>query len=129
MKVNLSLPDDLYEQYASRAAGKASVEELLTAQLDRFKEVSPMDRVVVVLPKERAALEAKLGGGNIRDGADLLTKVAALADIEIGGVKVEFSPGELRNIKTFASKNRLAVEVAIAQTVHSMKEQFGMYIG
>jgi hypothetical protein len=129
MKVTLQLPDDLYERYADRTAGQASVEDLLLAQLERFKEVSPMDRVVVVLPKERAALEAKLSGGTLRDGADLLAKVSALADIEIGGVKVDFSPGELRNIKHFAAKNRRPVQQAIEDVVRGMKDQFGLYVG
>lgn len=129
MKITLSLPDDLYERYAERAGGKVTAEELILAQLERFKEVSPMDRVLVVLPKERAALENKLGGSSLRDGQDLLSKVESLASIEIGGVKVDFSPGELRNIKTFAAKNRIPVQQAVEQTVHGMKEQFGLYVG
>lgn len=129
MKVQLSLPDDLYEKYAERAGGQVTVEELLLAQLVRFQEVSPMDRVLVVLPRERAALEAKFSSGSLRDGADLLAKVEALAAIEIGGVKVDFTPGELRNIKTFATKNRMPAQQAVEQVVHGMKEQFGLYVG
>jgi hypothetical protein len=129
MRLTLSIPDDLYDRYADRTGGKATVEDLLISQLERFKEVNPMDRVLVVLPKERAALEAKLSGGNLRDGADLLQKVEALAAIEIGGVKVDFSPGELRNIKTFATKNQRPVQKAIEDVVHGMKEQFGLYVG
>jgi hypothetical protein len=129
MKITLSLPDDLYEAYAERSQGKASIEDLLLSQLERFREVSPMDRVVVVLPRERAALEQKLSGGMLRDGADLLRKVEALADIEIGGVKVEFTPGELRNLRTYATKNRTPVEKVLSDVVHGMKDQFGLYVG
>jgi hypothetical protein len=129
MKVTLQISDDLYEKYAERAAGQATAEELLLAQLERFKEVSPMDRVIVVLSKERAGLEKILSGGTLRDGADLLQKVSSLASIEIGGVKVDFSPGELRNIKHFATKNRIPAQQAVEQVVHGMKEQFGLYVG
>ena len=129
MKITLSLPDDLYEAYADRSQGKASIEDLLLSQLERFREVSPMDRVVVVLPRERAALEQKLSGGMLRDGADLLRKVEALADIEIGGVKVEFTLGELRNLRTYATKNRVPVERVVSDVVHGMKDQFGLYVG
>lgn len=133
MKLTIQIPDDLYEVYAAHLskalAGKATIEDLLAHQLERFKEVSPSDRVVVILPPERSRLEALLAGGSILDGRDLAEKVQRLADIQIGEVRVDFSPGELKNIRTFATKNRKPVQQVISDVVHGMKEQFGLYVG
>lgn len=133
MKLTLQIPDELYECYASHLekalAGKATIEDVLAHQLEKFKDVSPSDRVVVVLPPDRSRLEALLGGGSLVTSRDLAEKVQRLADIQIGEVRVDFSPGELQNIRTYATKNRKPIQQAISDVVHGMKEQFGLYVG
>jgi hypothetical protein len=133
MRIQLQIPDDLYEVYESFLAkalsGQATVEDLLVAQLERFKGVPPQDRAIVVCGRDRSRLEEILSGGTLRDSSDLVQKVQRLADIEIGEVRVNFVPGELQNIKHYATKNRIPVQTAIEQVVHGMKEQFGLYVG
>ncbi len=133
MKITLQLPDDLYEAYERHLpkalSGQATTEDLIVAQLDRFKDVSPQDRAVVLHGKARVRLEAILSGGTISSGDDLLQKVERLASIEVGEVKVPFTPGELQNIRTYATKNRIPFEEAMKRVVYGMKEQFGLYVG
>lgn len=133
MRVTLQIPDELYDAYAAHLQpplnGHASPEDLMISQLERFKTVSPQDRAVIVANRDRIRLEEILSGGTLRDSADLVKKVEGLARLEIGEVKVTFTPGELNNIKVFAAKNRIPVQRAVEQVVHGMKEQFGLYVG
>jgi len=131
MKLSLSIPDVLYELYLAHAKGdEAKVPELLVQQLDRFRRVNPIDRILVVDAHNRAKLEELLPNPlpTIADAKDLLARVDDLAHIEIGGVAVHFAPRDLRAIAHHAEKHSLSVQEAIQFTVDRMKGNFLSYL-
>lgn len=135
MKTTIQLPDDVYDAYTSAAEGMAglghplSPEEIMVDRLTRFKDVSPSDRVVVVDPKVRNRLEQILGGGSLKDAEDLLQKVEGLADIQIGEIRVEFSPGELKQMKHWANRQGKAVDYIVKDIVTRIKLTIFDYVG
>ncbi len=130
VKITLQMPDGVYETYlrhadALVASGKtASVEDLIVAQIDRFSVVAPMDRVVVVDARAREGLEKILSGGFIVSGSDLLQRVRELADLRIGGIRIDFTTRQLEQIKNYATRNRITVEDATRAIVRGMEERF-----
>jgi hypothetical protein len=135
MRISLTIADELYDLYSARAEemqgrnGKTvSAESLMEAHLDRFKSTHPGDRVVVIDSESREKLENLLSGGTLRDGKDLVAKVQALADLHIGEVRVPFTPGELTQLKQYATRNNKSLQSVIEQTVKQMGSQFFDYI-
>lgn len=137
MKVTIQVDDALYEKYAGRASELAarkpgatlSASEVMAAQLDRFKDVDPIDRIVIVDTKRRGALEEILGGGSLMNAEDLVVKVKRLAKIEIGGIAVQFTPGQLEELKNRAARNRLSVQELTQRTVRGLSENFFNALG
>jgi hypothetical protein len=131
VRISLTIPDELFDIYTKRAeemqgrSGKtASPEELMQKQLDTFKWVHPSDRVIVITSKDRERLEEILSGGTLRDSKDFVDKVQALADIQIGQVRVDFSPGQLMELKKYAGRNNRSLEEVTKATVAGMSYQF-----
>ncbi|KKN27914.1 hypothetical protein LCGC14_0859690 [marine sediment metagenome] len=130
MKVTLQIPDGLYDVYLSHADAlmgrgrQASVQDLIVSQLDRFQKIAPMDRIVVVDSVSREGLEVLLPGGFLSSGADILGRVRELADLEIGGIRVEFTTRQWEQIKNYATRNRKTVEESARAIVRGMEEQF-----
>lgn len=128
MKILLRIPDELadaYEEMAHRNGnGSANLEEILVAQLERFKCVHAMDRVVVVKSKTRDELEALFGGDQLKDDEDLLNRTRALADIQIGEVRVNWSPAQLAELRRYAARNDRSVQTVVEEVVQAMSGQF-----
>lgn len=136
MIVKLQIPDDVFETYermaedAHRGSGKAlQVNDLMATQLDRFRLVSATDRILVVDSRTRAKLENILGGGSLKDSSDLLAKVDKLGSIRIGGIRLEFTPSQLQELKNVANRNRKKVEQVVEETVKRMEAQFFDRVG
>lgn len=68
-------------------------------------------------------METITGLGSTRNPAELLKAVDRLARISIGGVKIEFTPGQLEEIKHRAGKRGLTVEKEIERIVDRIKDE------
>lgn len=135
MKFTLQTSDDLYDHYHTQAESMqgngASVtpEEVMADRLERFKDVSPSDRVVVIDPKSRQALEQILSYGSLQSAEDLVKKVESLASIRIGDIRLDFTPGQMRELANVAKRNRKTVEEVIKETVERMESLFFNHVG
>ena len=132
MKVTLQLPDDLYDAYCELATQllprSASPEDVMISHLDKFKWMQPMTRAVIITGRERERVEELLGGGMVKDPADLVQKLEGLVSIKIEGVEVNFSAGEKQELSIYAAKNGITVQEAVERTVHGMRGQFFNYV-
>lgn len=68
-------------------------------------------------------IEATTGIGTTRSGADLLHAIHRLAYIAIGGVQVDFSPGQLEELKGRAGKRGLSVKQELERIVERIKDE------
>ncbi len=128
MRATVQLTDDIYDLYQQRADTHAvRISSLLQEQLKRFVDVDPFDRIVVIPSRQRDELEKVLSGGALEDAADLVLKVEALAAIEVEGVKLDFTPGQKRELKRLAERQGITYEEIVKRTVKSMEEQFFSY--
>jgi hypothetical protein len=126
----IDIPEEVYAAYAAQATslagagGSATPQELMAAQLARFSSYPASNHVLVVDSESRGKLDQVLQGGMLRDAQDLVEKVTKLADIQIGGIAVHWTPGQLRQIKTYATRNRLTPEEAVRRIVRQLESQF-----
>lgn len=121
----ISLSDDLVSQYLVHArASRLPIATLLERQLARFVDAPITQRLVVVTGEPLQALESTLGGGVIKDAADLLTKVHRWAGISIGDIRLQFSPAQLAEIQHRATKQGKTPESICADIVAQLESQF-----
>ena len=123
MKLNIQIPDEVYECYermAERTNGGVSPPEVLAAQLDRFKGVFATDRCVVIESKDRQRLEAMLNT-QLVTSEDVVKKVQLLSDVQVGEVRIDFSPAQLRQIKNFATRHRRSTQDIIKTLAGDIK--------
>jgi len=131
-RAQLDLDAELYDHYSAQATklnagsrnGHVSPETLMVAQLLRFAHVPPGERVLVVDGESRDKLEHILSGGALRDGADLYEKVQRLADVQIAGIRCEFTPAQLSQLKRYATRNLISPEEALKRVVRQMESNF-----
>jgi hypothetical protein len=130
MKLTLSIPDDLYEEYQGEAMrSRIGVTTLLVDRLLRFKGAKTQDRTVLIETPERVRLETLLGYGSLLSGPDLVEKVQRLADCHIGEIRVDFSPAEWQEIAQRAMRRGISVQEEVSQTVAHMKGNYFTYAG
>ncbi|KKL13353.1 hypothetical protein LCGC14_2526630, partial [marine sediment metagenome] len=128
MRITIQLTDELAALYQKRADTHAvRISSLLAEQLKRFVHVDPYDRIIVIPSAQRDELERILSGGALEDAADLVLKVEKLASIRIGGVSLDFTPGQKRELKRLADRQGITYKEIVARTVKSMEEQFFSY--
>lgn len=114
--MRITVPDDIADQYVdvARRQGR-SVEDVLVAQLTRFVAHPPGDRAVVLAPAVLTALSEALFGLPVRDGADLLTRVQALAGLSFQHLRLTLSEQQLYELQDRAVRQGRPVETLVAE--------------
>lgn len=131
MKIReLSVLDEVYDAYVRHAeqlqattGNVVAPEELMRKHLERFKDIAPFEQVVVIDAGSRARLEEILCT-SLQDAKQIVEKVDAVASLEIGGVKWNFSPGMLHQLRIRAGKNNRTVEQEVDITLKEMSWRF-----
>lgn len=136
MRLTISISDDLFDTYATRAAKVnersgvvVTPEELIVTQLEKFAGIDPAERTLIIPAVERRQLEEILHGGHLQSADDLVKKVDKLARLEIGEVRLDFTPGQLSELRRYASRNRKTFEQVMQETVTAIGTQFFRYVG
>lgn len=104
----VTVPDHIvlpYMEYADKTG--RTLNGVISAQLERFKALQPGRRCIVV-PLDEA--EKLLGGLPIQGEVDLLYRVSQLASISYGGVKLELSIAQLKELEHRASRQGKSVQ-------------------
>lgn len=131
MKIQLQVSEETWEAYSSHAdrihgltGQTVSPESLMADQLGRFAHVIPSDRIVVLEPTTRQRLEEILQGGGLVNAHDLLSKVQRLADLQIGEIRIDFTPGQWEELKNLARRNSRQLVEVVEATVRGMESIF-----
>jgi hypothetical protein len=86
-------------------------------------------RTLLLGPTELEALEARLGGGSVLNGQDLVQKVERLAGISYGHISLPFTPGMLEEVVRRADRLSLTPEQLIERTAMKIYELFFTHLG
>lgn len=99
MICSIALKDETYETYAKYSP--ESPQKGIEAQLERFKGIPPGERALIFTSEERGVLE-KLFMRPIEAAGDLVKWVQKLQEIEVGGVTVALTEGQVKRLATNA---------------------------
>lgn len=126
MKIELHIPDELYDVYDGYA-GARDIDDVLLEQLERFQGAHPQDRSLLISPRIREQLEKLLPmhpGPHLYDDVDLLERVKVLASISIGNVRLDFTPAQYEALKNYSDRQGRTLEELVQSTVLRMQELF-----
>ncbi len=107
--MRITIPDDLADRLQTLLPEKP-IEEIVTFQLQRFATIDPRERILIVHQRDRQALERILDNGSITSAEELRSAVEKRGKITMGGVALEFSQAQLREIERRARKNKRSAE-------------------
>jgi len=122
MKIPLEISDDLYSQFSKLAESDSleRVTDLMKTYLEYFVKIDPRKPYLVVSPEDRGKLEDILSGIDLKSSADLVMRVDQLARMEIGGVRVQFTPAQIAEIKSKAERNGDTLQSYTEKLVNQM---------
>lgn len=101
--------------------GKENIDSCPSASFaDRYERVT---EDLQVPPALRRRLEATTGIGTTRTAEDLVEGVERLARISIGSIVIDFTPGQLEEIKYRAVKRGHTVEQELRAAIERIKDE------
>lgn len=100
MIFSIKLDDSVYSTYAE--FDKNSPQRAIERQLVRFKDFPPNERAVILRPEERKELET-LHQTTFDSGKELVEWVKKLKALEVGGVTLHLSDGQMKRINDWAT--------------------------
>lgn len=121
----LQLPDPLYQALEDKAKqAQTTVDKLIVWYLDTFAAAKKGDRFLVLDNAQRAEMEKTLGDVYLGSGSDLLQRVVALAALQIGDVKIQFTAAQWSELKRRANRTGITVEEECKSIVKGMQDMF-----
>ena len=111
--MRVTIPDDLADAIQALLPEKP-LEELVVFQLKRFATINPKDRIIVIHKEDRQELEKVLKHGSISSASELLAAVVKRDKMTIGGIAIEYTGAQLREIQKRARKNKVTPAVMLA---------------
>lgn len=121
--MRVTIPDaviDPYQTYADRQG--IALDAVLTNQLRRFASLEPGKRAIVIPADLAETLAERLGGLPLKDGADLLARLDALAGITFADVRIPLSAAQAEELAHRAARQGRPVEALVRDVVAKITE-------
>jgi hypothetical protein len=121
--VRLNLPDDLADRLQALAPD-LPLDQVVRVALERVQDLGPMEPALVLTGKELRRIHDLLGTGSTRSAKTLVAAVQRLSDIQIGQIRLDFTPAEQEELKYRAERAGRTVREEAEAVVRGMHEQF-----
>lgn len=120
MKVNITMPDALFEEYVVKFGLPAAYHRMREA-IELFKDVKKDDRVVLLDGDNRRAIEAVFQT-TVDNAPKLVKLVQNMNTVKLGNVDMQFSQDQMERLAAQASFHGRTTEQYIRETVLELKE-------
>lgn len=101
--------------------GAMPIDLLATARFEQLYE--PIHTGLLLPDPMQARLERTLGIGSTRNAEEICLAVERLADIRIGAVRVDFTPGQLEELARKAAKNGISIAEEVQRVVDHLSSE------
>tara|TARA_R110000868_G_scaffold255919_2_gene512581 strand:+ start:916 stop:1296 length:381 start_codon:yes stop_codon:yes gene_type:complete len=119
MKVNITMPDALFETYVVKFGLPLAYGRMREA-IEAYKDVNKDDRVVLLSGDNRRALE-KIFQTTIDDSTKLVRLTQNMNTVKLGNIDMEFSSDQLERLAAQAGFHGRSLEVYMRETVEELK--------
>lgn len=120
MKINLSIPDELFETYVKKFGLPAAYNRMRQA-IEIFKDVEVSDRAIVVAADNRRAIEA-IFQTTIDDAPKLVKLIQNMNTIKLGNVEMGFTAEEYARLQMQATFHGRTLETFVREMVMELKD-------
>lgn len=119
MKVNITMPDSLFEEYVVKFGLPAAYAKMREA-IEAFRSVKKDDRIVMLAGDERRAIEAVFQT-TVDDAKKLVRLCQNMNTVKVGGVEMAFSADQLERLAAQASFYGRTTQEYIREQVDEIK--------
>lgn len=103
--ISIQIPDEVEQEYAKRGNSRKAMTEALV----KFQYLSPSDRVLLFMGKDRQELE-KVLGATLQTPEDVLLRVKRALEVNLDGIKVPLTDKQLVRLRAQAKFQSLPFE-------------------
>ncbi len=123
--MRLVIDDTIVAPYEAMAEKQGrSVEEVVNAQLKRFAGLTPGEKAVVVGAKALDDLAPPLGGRPIKDGADLVDRLAQVSSIKFEGKDIQLTVTQKAELQRRAERQGRPVAALVDDIWRKFQQDF-----
>ncbi len=102
-----------------------TLDALVELAVRRVSHIGPMQRFVLLTEEDLNLIETRLGTKlPINAPSDVHKAIDGLADVKLGKVSLQFTPGEMREIEIRAAREGVEPQRIVEMIVYAMKPQF-----
>jgi len=120
MKVNITMPDSLFEEYVVKFGLPAAYARMRDA-IEAYKGVNKDDRTVLLSGDNRRALE-KVFQTTIDSPEKLIKLTQNMNTVKLGNIDMEFSSDQLERLAAQAGFHGRTLETYMRETVEELKQ-------
>lgn len=120
MKVNVSMPDALFEKYV-KSFGIPQCYQRMRVAIELCQDIQKEDRAVLIAGDARRAIE-KVFQTTVDDSTKLVKLIQNMNTVHLGGIDMEFSQDQLERMKAQAGFHGRTLEVYMRETVEELKQ-------
>jgi hypothetical protein len=128
--MRITIPDDLADQYQLQAdAQHKSLDQIITAQLQRHVAHPPGIPLIIVGKLAAQAIAERTGGIPLKDDADVVKRFDRLAGISFRKKNIDLSPAQLEDLAARATRQGRSIEKLIEEIYQRVREEFHLATG
>lgn len=120
MKVNVSMPDELFEKYVVKY-GLPGTYARMRAAIELCQDLEKDDRAVILCGDNRRAIE-KVFQTTVDNPEKLVKLTQNLSRVALGGVDMEFTSAQLERLQMQATFHGRTLEQYIRETVIELRD-------
>lgn len=119
MKVNITMPDSLFEEYVVKFGLPGAYGKMREA-IEAYKDVKKDDRVILLAGDARRAIEA-IFQTTLDNPEKLIKLIQNMNSVKLGGVDMEFTSDQMERLAAQAGFHGRTPEQYIRETVMELK--------
>ena len=124
MKLTIQLPDELCDKLDPHRRVGETLNDFLVRLIAQHQDAPPGQRYLLLRAPEIDRIIELTGRLPLTNADELVQRIAALAELSIGGIRFQWTPHQYRQLKDRAERHRLTVEEYSKQVVREIEEQF-----
>lgn len=123
MRLQIEIPDELFQHYDQAAGSPISLGEALVAHLVKTRDLaSPaLEKTLLLRAEDLSSLEQTLEC-TLTSGKGLAERVARYCAVTVNGIRLGLSPGHLEMLKTQAIRQGVKFDQFLKLTVKKCEE-------
>src|SRR5678815_3820269 len=123
MRLQIEIPDELFQAYDAAAGAPISLSEYLVQHLEKTRHLAApaLEKTIILRAEDLRSLEETLEFA-ISDGKGLAARVARYCAVTVNGIRLGLSPGHLEVMKEKAKRMGISTSEYMKLTLRKIED-------